>query len=413
MKPKPASPANAMIPHLAELDILRVLTAFAVVGVHTGTATLLAQPTQWGVDLQNIAITLLHFTRALFMAVTAFALTYVYARRPLHIGVFLRKRGSSVLLPYVAFTLLYQWINFPWLYHTHSQLLFGSLYNLISGNAAPQLYYILLTMQFYLLFPFFLWVIWVTRQHHWWLIAAAAAAQLVTYGVLTYGVANLALGDTVAVRWWFTYGNRVVVTYPLFFVLGGVAAWHYDAVCHWLGTHARLIAWGVGISTLAVITVYVGQLLRRVPADQVMVVTQPSILIYSVTIIAGLLALARRWCLAQTQRDPIHDRMPLWHALSDATFGVYLLHFALLVLVLHSWPGISHFAWAMPLAWAIVAGSAWALTLLLLQIPVACRLVGRSHSGRRKRAAAQRPLLHFGRTPPLPAKRFASNGGES
>ena len=94
--------------HLHEIDLTRAVTALSVIGVHVAAYTLVLAMTPLASQLQNAAIDALHFTREIFLAITAFVLTYSYANKPFSAKAFWRKRGLGVLLPYVVWSLFYE-----------------------------------------------------------------------------------------------------------------------------------------------------------------------------------------------------------------------------------------------------------------------------------------------------------------
>src|SRR5438874_9519908 len=69
-------------PYIYELDLMRPVTAVTVVAVHVLAFTQFLNHTTTGVQVQNGIITSVHFTRDVFMFITALALTYVYLGRP-------------------------------------------------------------------------------------------------------------------------------------------------------------------------------------------------------------------------------------------------------------------------------------------------------------------------------------------
>jgi peptidoglycan/LPS O-acetylase OafA/YrhL len=69
-------------PYLHELDRLRVTTALAVIAVHVFGMTTFLDTTPFALEAQNAFVSVFHFTREVFMFVTAFALVYIYYGKP-------------------------------------------------------------------------------------------------------------------------------------------------------------------------------------------------------------------------------------------------------------------------------------------------------------------------------------------
>jgi peptidoglycan/LPS O-acetylase OafA/YrhL len=108
---------------------------------------------------------------------------------------------------------------------------------------------------------------------------------------------------------------------------------------------------------------------------------------YSLAVILFALWLACRWA-SHKNRDGRPRGHRIWHVLSDASFGVYLIHVLLLTAILKWVVPAMPTAWPVAirvfLTWFMTAGSATAVSVTLLNIPVLSRLVGREHSVRRK-----------------------------
>src|SRR6266700_3381588 len=152
-------------PYIYELDPLRAVTAVAVIAVHVLSGTMTLNHTQTGLQVQNGLITSVHFTREVFMFITALALAYVYYARPFEASRFWAKRSIGVLLPYCIWSIAYTWVNTS----QHSPGAFAklALFNILTGNASYQLYYILLAIEFYLVLPLFLLLLKHIHKHPW------------------------------------------------------------------------------------------------------------------------------------------------------------------------------------------------------------------------------------------------------
>ena len=161
--------------HVYELDPLRAITAWSVVAVHTLSGTASLNYSEVGVQLQNAFVVAMHFTREVFIFVTAFALVYVYFGKPFALKRFWTKRSLSVLVPYCIWSIVYVWVNFP----GQSPVTFikTSFIDILTGNASYQLYYILITIQFYIILPLFLLFLKRFAHHPWKILAASFVIQ--------------------------------------------------------------------------------------------------------------------------------------------------------------------------------------------------------------------------------------------
>ncbi len=378
-------------PHIYELDPLRICTAVSVVGVHVLFYTLPLNSSATGLQIQNAFITALHFTREVFIFVTAFALVYVYYGKPFPLKQFWQKRSIGVLLPYAIWSVVYVWVNMP--NKTPATFLHTSVIDILTGNASYQLYYILLTLQFYLIFPLFLLFLRRCASHPWIALSISFVLQLILF---YFDYHTLQEGTLVSSPFWQGFAefqNRFVLVYQFYFVLGGFTALYFQQVRAFLLRHGRLIV----ASFLLVLAALWLHFFIQVNVYHESIgfatsVLQPAMVFYSVAVIFFALWLTARWA-SKTGADKRPHGYRFWQVLSDSSFGVYLIH-ALLITALLRWvvpmmPTTWFTVARVLLSWLLVAGGATAITILLLNIPIASRLVGRKTTWQRKREKAQ------------------------
>lgn len=148
--------ANQKPARLTELDALRVLAMIGVILIHV-TAPFITHEsgfTLLGMNLAYLVNQLTRFSVPLFFLLSGFSLGIGGA--PKSYGGFLKKRCSKILLPYVVWVILYQLWNCSkdvalWL--TQIQDLKWFALELLTGRAAPHLYFVPIIFQCYLLFP--------------------------------------------------------------------------------------------------------------------------------------------------------------------------------------------------------------------------------------------------------------------
>jgi peptidoglycan/LPS O-acetylase OafA/YrhL len=380
-------------PHLGELDRLRVITALSVVAVHVAANSAFLDRTTLALQIQNGFVTLFHFTREVFMFVTAFALVYVYYGKPFSAARFWKRRSVGVLVPYVCWTLIYAWVN-P---HPASPLPFAGtvLFDIVTGNASYQLYYILLTLEFYLLLPWFLAFLRRVAHHPWTVLGISFALELaLLWASQQLDMLRLPTPVSGFVR---AFLDRFVLVYQFYFLLGAFAALYLDAVRAFLLRHGRWVI-AAGAAGLAALEInYVFSIsVEHEPIDSAIAVLQPIMAFYSLAVIALLYWLTYRRSLATKAAGSTRVEH-IWRWLSDASFGLYLVHPLILaglldaVHLLAAWP----VALLVVALWLLTVAPSLGLTFLLLQVPVLSRLVGRP---------AARPL-------PSPAARAGAIGG--
>jgi len=325
-----------------------------------------------------------HVTRFGFMFISAAMLVYAYpvlAERG--VGLFYRRRLLAVALPYVTWTVVYFVFESLPLHGVPGSFrptggISPSLavsaerlgYLLLTGYY--QLYYLVVLMEFYLLYPVFLWMIRVTARHHWALVAASLALQLLLVSLEHWRlVPGWLLGRDATREVWY---------YQLYLITGGVMAWHYQEIHDWLVGHVRLILSSCVISAAVAETwftlgsLHVFPILAGGEANEPF---QPIVVPLYLAIIAAL------YLLGVAMAD---HRLATWMKKAvasgvDNSYGIYLSQvlFISLLSVL-SWQRLNHI-----LPWPIVVGgavlivfvAATGLTAVLARLPFARATAGR------------------------------------
>src|SRR6478609_5147924 len=151
---------------LDQVDAMRPLKQVGVVSTHT----IITFAPVGAAVLSNATLLLLHVSREVFFFISACMLTYAYAGlQRAGWGTFYWRRFISVGIPYLCWSLVY-FLWFPYvlrdadyadtassaLAHLGRQLYLG--YN--------HLYFLIVIMEFYLLFPLVLWLLRRTKGHH-------------------------------------------------------------------------------------------------------------------------------------------------------------------------------------------------------------------------------------------------------
>lgn len=373
-------------PHIYELDPLRAVTAASVVAVHAVSFTIFLNHTDVGVQIQNAIVVALHFTREVFIFVTAFALVYVYYGKPFALKRFWARRSLGTLLPYCIWSVVYVWVNMPGL----SPIAFIKTagYDILTGNASFQLYYILLTLQFYLILPLFLLFMKRVAQHPWKVLTISFVIQVVIF----YADYHLLQQGTLASSgfWQFfeLYQNRFVLVYQFYFILGGFTALYFQQIRSFLLRYGWIAACVMVAATAVLWLHFVLQIrVYQESMDYATSVLQPVMVFYSLAVILFALWVACRWAYRKSL-DGRPRGYQIWRTLSDASFGVYLIHVlfltALLKWVIPVMPAALPVAVRVFLTWFLTVASATVVSVTLLHIPVLSRLVGREHAAGRK-----------------------------
>jgi peptidoglycan/LPS O-acetylase OafA/YrhL len=303
--------------HIHAVDLVRVLTFAAVIAVHT-VATINPPNSVPAGD----AVMLLHFTREAFFALTAFVLVHRY-RDGLSVVPFWRRRFLLIGAPYVIWSVIYSGLALITVPLPPTGALFGALTqlgrNLLTGTAWYHLYFLVVTMQFYLLFPLFLRLLRGSpgrRGRHWWLLGISAVLQVgIDAGLRVAhpsGMTAQLLG----------YDGSFVGSYVFYLVLGGVAALHADRVQAWVRGHPAVVLGALVVTGAAAEGRYLRSVLSGSSPVLASDVFQPVMVPWCVAVIAALLALGVGWA-ARRGAGPGSRAVEIG---SDRSFGVFLVH---------------------------------------------------------------------------------------
>jgi acyl-CoA synthetase (AMP-forming)/AMP-acid ligase II len=232
-----------------------------------------------------------------------------------------------------------------------------------------QLYFLLVIMQFYLVFPLVLMLLRRTRGHHGRVIAAAGLAQ-VTISILTHW--------RILPPLMVQYGQRDALSYLLYLIGGGVVAFHLDEVDHWVRRHGRPIVAATVAAALAAEGVYfLAQHGVTTALGSGSDPFQPSVILFNVGAIAcGYLA-----GVALVRPGRSGRTRALVRSSSDNAYGIYLSQ--MLFITALTWLGWGRLTAEVPwpllclVAVGIVFCCGAALTHLLARTLLAVPLTGR------------------------------------
>ncbi|TDW74614.1 surface polysaccharide O-acyltransferase-like enzyme [Curtobacterium sp. PhB25] len=366
--------------HLYEVDVLRILTFACVIGVHTTSHT--AASDDAGL---NALLALLHFTRLVFFSLTAFVLVYSYTLRPRPMAQFWPKRFLLVGVPYLAWSFVY--VGSSWLLSSTRRgdvpdLVRTLAEGIVTGSSWYHLYFLLVTMQVYLLLPVIVWLVRKTRGRHVTTLVVALVVQLVVFAGYKYFPASDA--------WLHGYQKQFFFSYVFFIVSGAIAADHADAFLRFIRVHRRAVLWafaGVGALTLGVwaLQVALGQSLYAAGTP-----LQPIEAVWSTAVFVGFLAIGARWADRRRPGSPVARFVDY---ASDRSFGIFLSHPFLIWILLYgdSWlEAVVPRPWLTLVTYLLVVVLSVAVTEAFRWTPLSVPLTGRpslaSRAQRRARA---------------------------
>jgi len=157
---------------IKQLNVLRALAALSIVMIHVTSGQMLTNDTAYTVNQLS------RFASPLFIIMAGMVLVYVETSRPSpSVAYFYKKRFSKVLVPYVLWTVAYVLYNQRHLVVQLQWQELGAYFaahlpgHLLRGSAFSHLYFILIMVQLYALFPLL----------HRWLKAHAASMLSVSF----------------------------------------------------------------------------------------------------------------------------------------------------------------------------------------------------------------------------------------
>lgn len=355
--------------HLYEVDVVRILTFACVIAVHTTSHTVASD------DYVLFGfLSVVHYTREVFFALTAFVLVYSYLNRPQPMKKFLPRRFLLVGIPYIAWSFIYFFAD-EW--HspsgTFSEVLVRFGGQLLVGTAWYHLYFLLVTMQVYLLIPVILWLVEKTRGHHRSLLAVSFLVQLILTGLYQYWPAS-----TSAIN---GFSTQLFISYQFFIIAGAIAADHRAVFLAWVRAHRRLIMLITASTFVLLIGVYLANLLLLgFSPTRAVTPLQPIEMVWSIGVVLGFLAVGTYWA---DRRRPTSFLARTLDAGSDRSFGIFLCHplfIWLLLWVGNDWLGKTvPTPWLTPVLYVLVVLCSLALTELARRSWFSLALTGRRY----------------------------------
>jgi peptidoglycan/LPS O-acetylase OafA/YrhL len=364
-----ATPAGGTGPrpgrrHLYQVDVVRLLTFACVVGVHT--ASLTSSPSSVGAGVVEV---LLHFTRDAFFMLSAFVLFLANGRGHLRVGSFWRRRFLFIGVPYVVWTVVY----WEWWAGVPSGVELRALgWDLLEGTGQYHLYFLVVSMQLYLLFPALLWLVRRTAGHHLALFVVAAVFEVAVMSLTHWSTWPGGWNDLQV------HIYELAPTYAFYFVAGGLAAVHRDRFHAWVVGHPRGVLGLVAAAAVLQLGVYAAHIAVTGNPGLASDPLQPTMVTWSVAVVVGFYALGCRYA---DRRRPGSRTARLVDQASLVSFGVYLVHPLFLNTLLGRWLAFG----PSPLPAALSGVLAWAGALLLsavfaavaVRTPLALPLTGR------------------------------------
>lgn len=370
--------------HLYEVDFMRALIILGVVCVHTISFFNTLNSPLSGVNLSfDTLLISLHFTRESFMFITGLVLFITYYHKPIQPIAFWKKRFKLIAIPYMAWTLLYILFsgtyqsNFHW---TWSNLVHTYVQSLMFGNQFF-LYYLVITMQLYILFPL---MVWALRKCARWHSAIFIASFILEIGLMALNQFMLQNMSLTGLPTWLTlliqYRDRFVLTYQFWFIAGAIVAIHYEPIMAFMKRHTKTLFISLGILILLLwMHMFFDRLGIHESEGMAVLVLQPIMIPYSLLVTLALWRGGLGWA-EQRLKPRWHTFSSFIHIAASASFGVFLIHplmmhyMALFIYAIH--PQAALRVLLVPFAITFVYGSAIVIAHFIGKVPLLGYIVG-------------------------------------
>ena len=303
---------------------MRPVKQAGVVSTHT---LLFFAPVAAGLTV-GASLQLLHVTREAFLFVSACMLAYSVRDLPgIDHRTFWRRRFALVAVPYLCWTVIYFLVGLPSEHGTPRADTIHLLY--LFGTGYYQLYYLLVLLEFYALFPLLLVLLRKTAGHHGLVLLVSGLVQMVLVSSMHWGL----LPSWMQGYW----ATREVTSYQFYLVAGMVVAMHLDEFHDWLCAHVLLIVAGTLAAAVAAEVWY------YLAADHVLSWLgssadpfQPIVIPFNVGAIACIYLIG----VALVHRRRSKRTRAMVQSGSDNSYGIYLAQ--VLLITIMSWLGWQH-----------------------------------------------------------------------
>jgi len=367
----PAIPVSGTRKRLDHIDAMRPVKQFGVVSTHTLIAF---APVGTGIAV-GAGLQLLHVTREAFLFISACMITYSFrAVMRVELRPFWRRRFMAVGVPYLCWTVIYFFITLRGTTGTLSSRLTHLAY--LTGTGYYQLYFLVVLLEFYALFPLFLLLLRRTVGHHTALLVASGVLQVLIVSLMHWGVFP---------RWMRGFwATREIISYQFYLIAGMVVALHLDEVHRWLCGHVRLVL-GLTLASAGVAELWYFLAVHHVASwlGSSSDPFQPVVIPWNIGAIASIYLLGV-WLVGRGRSARTRS---LTKTGSDDSYGIYLAQLVFITVL--GWVGWRHLNTAIPwpilslITVAIVFLACIALTELLARTVLAKPLTGRSRVPRR------------------------------
>lgn len=346
-----------------------------------------------------------HTVNAFTSAMDANSLAY-YALRNMRLVTHFTKMGFMFMSGLVLAMNYYENRNWPrflkkrfngsiWTYFIWTFILFALPLTLgiasLSGNFFIEylghllhgdlhyLYYLLVTMQLYLIFPGIVWLFHRWPNDHKKILILSFIFQIGMTVIIKYKIWTM---DTSQWPYWFHVYSINVITYQFYFVFGTYASQHYEALYGFVRQHIRAIATLFGGLALGTFSYYhlFNQEFLDLGATHARSSNQPYMVLFGTVGILFVFWIGKRYAAWRERgMPPLIERMFTNGAkisfgmYLDQIIGLLLLQWLLSLTPLSNWALLA----LLPIGWLFVVGFSFAIAWFFYKVPPLGFMIGR------------------------------------
>ncbi len=211
---------------LDEIEILRALAFLAIVLQHTLACYMYNDNLDAASGLSSAFLLLLiRFGVPMFVFITGLVLFYNHGEKELFYGNFIHKRFTSVFVPYFLWSVFYfVWLHFLTGTPDSGSALFRIGQHTLAGDAFYHLWFMVMVLQFYLVFPLFRKLILSCRNRPALLLGLTFALYIAYIWAYNH-VIPLVYSDITSpvLKTIVDYRDRIFPSWFLYFIMGSVA----------------------------------------------------------------------------------------------------------------------------------------------------------------------------------------------
>jgi peptidoglycan/LPS O-acetylase OafA/YrhL len=367
--------------YLGQFDSYRVIACLAVVLQHS-----LLWNVAPGITTAWAFVMLLHFSRTAFFFLAAFLLTYSQITRPRSTLGFWRRRFVQIGVPFLVWTGIY------WVFTLINNWSFNQAGSLLWRDVVYgyyQLYFVVVILQLYLLFPLALRVLRRSR-HHIVVMVVSGLFALLLAADLHYTQYFGAVGDAtkwLASKWPWA---RDPITYQEQFVAGILVALHFDQVRQFVERWYRQIIGGAIVIGIIATMWYLVAVWTESPTGRASDLYQPVAFLWFTAAVAALECGTWLWYRRVAGRPRTRSRYLSAEYLAGLTGGIFFCHVLFINLVrstLRSTGIEPALGWAGTVAvtFVVTISAAALFTSLMLRTPLRWVLCGPVRAEQRAR----------------------------